>query len=167
MSLPSADGPPGGPRRAPDSRGPDPGPAEVGISTTRRKVLASLALLAAAFGLGARRPGVGDDSGQEAIPVGPLRDLPDGGAVQADFHGLPLLVVRRGEEVTALSAMCTHEGCVLDWSTGRGIIVCPCHGGEFDSTGNVLAGPPPAALLRFSVQIDQGHVYILGPQGGD
>ena len=99
--------------------------------------------------------------------MGNVQDLPEGAALQSDYYGLPLLVLRLGDDVTAVSAMCTHEGCILAWNADRRVILCPCHGGEFDPTGGVLSGPPPAALLRFLVRVEQAQIYVLRPQDGD
>lgn len=104
---------------------------------------------------------------QEGLHVGSVQDLPEKAALQSDFYGLPLLIFRVDDEVAAVSGMCTHEGCFLGWNAERKVVQCPCHGGEFDPTGQVLTGPPPAALLRFPVRIAEGQIYVLDPQFGD
>ena len=38
---------------------------------------------------------------------------------------------------------------------------CPCHGGQYDTEGNRIAGPPVRALDRYNFSIVNGHV-ILG-----
>jgi len=46
-------------------------------------------------------------------------------------------------------AFCTHLGCtpsIIDDSTTPVNIVCPCHGGRYDTLGRVLSGPPPKNL---------------------
>ncbi len=53
---------------------------------------------------------------------------------------------------TALSATCTHNGCTVYYNPTSMAITCPCHGGTFDAnTGNVLGGPPPSGLTKYSV----------------
>lgn len=49
----------------------------------------------------------------------------------------------RGEdgEVRAVSALCTHAGCVVHWNGFEGCWDCPCHGSQFDVDGKVLNGP--------------------------
>jgi succinate dehydrogenase / fumarate reductase iron-sulfur subunit len=37
---------------------------------------------------------------------------------------------------------------------------CPCHGGNFDRQGNVLAGPPPRPLDRYAFKVDSGHLLV-------
>jgi len=46
-------------------------------------------------------------------------------------------------------AFCTHLGCtpnIIDETTSPVNIVCPCHGGRYDTLGRVLSGPPPLNL---------------------
>jgi glycine/D-amino acid oxidase-like deaminating enzyme/nitrite reductase/ring-hydroxylating ferredoxin subunit len=69
------------------------------------------------------------------------------------------LVVRRGRQflavsrdrdgsLHAVSAACTHLGCVLAWNGAAGSWDCPCHGSRFSPDGEVLHGPAVAPLER-------------------
>lgn len=62
-----------------------------------------------------------------------------------------VLLRRRGRQVIALSAECTHLGCPV--RPGGAMLKCPCHGGTFDLDGKVLDGPPPAPLRRLEAVI--------------
>ncbi len=77
-------------------------------------------------------------------------------------HGVsPFYVVRLdAERVVALSAVCTHVRCILDFDRERRVIVCPCHDGRFDLAGNVLSGPPPRPLPTYTVSVRAGEVYV-------
>ena len=46
--------------------------------------------------------------------------------------------------VYALSAVCTHLGCITRFLSDEKCIACPCHGSRFDLEGNVIHGPGPA-----------------------
>lgn len=56
-------------------------------------------------------------------------------------------------ELTALSPVCTHAGCIVVWNNVEKSWDCPCHGGRYDITGHILTGPPrnnlePVPLLK-------------------
>jgi Rieske Fe-S protein len=73
-----------------------------------------------------------------------------GGAVLADRQ---LVVTRpKADEVHVLSAVCTHQGCVVD-TVANGTISCPCHGSAYSLTGEVTSGPAtrPLPAQQFSV----------------
>lgn len=69
-------------------------------------------------------------------------------------------LVRSGERVRALQATCTHLGCRTSYDRQSRSIRCPCHGGMYDIQGNVIAGPPPAALPELTTRIEDGHVMV-------
>jgi cytochrome b6-f complex iron-sulfur subunit len=62
-----------------------------------------------------------------------------------------VFILRDHEGVKALSAECTHLGCVLD-RTDRGF-QCPCHGSRFDEHGMVISGPAPRSLACYKVDL--------------
>jgi glycine/D-amino acid oxidase-like deaminating enzyme/nitrite reductase/ring-hydroxylating ferredoxin subunit len=49
-------------------------------------------------------------------------------------------------ELHAVSARCTHLGCVVSWNTAEASWDCPCHGSRFAQDGSVLEGPAVDAL---------------------
>lgn len=62
---------------------------------------------------------------------------------------------------SAVSAVCTHLGCITNWKSEEGIIACPCHGSKFDKEGNVLEAPAPRPLQRFAMALDeQGQLVV-------
>ncbi|MBI5709270.1 MAG: Rieske (2Fe-2S) protein [Candidatus Eisenbacteria bacterium] len=77
-------------------------------------------------------------------------------------HGVsPFYVVRLdAERVVALSAVCTHVRCIVDFDRERRVLVCPCHDGRFDLAGNVLSGPPPRALPTYAVSVRAGEIFV-------
>jgi Rieske Fe-S protein len=73
------------------------------------------------------------------------------------------------EPVVALSAACTHMGCIVNWEDNHHQFQCPCHGGLFDEYGQPAKGSPirylkPLARLR--TKIENGNVYIEVPAQG-
>jgi Rieske Fe-S protein len=63
--------------------------------------------------------------------------------------------------VHALSATCTHLGCQVRWDESSTRFRCPCHGGVFDKDGNVVDGPPPRALNRVDVRLEESSGTVL------
>ena len=55
---------------------------------------------------------------------------------------------------------CTHLGCPYHWDASQQRFVCPCHGGQFDITGKVLAGPPPRPLDYYESKVEGGTLYM-------
>jgi menaquinol-cytochrome c reductase iron-sulfur subunit len=55
---------------------------------------------------------------------------------------------------------CTHLGCPYHWDASQQKFICPCHGGVFDATGKVLAGPPPRPLDAFETKVENGTLYM-------
>ncbi|HET7478419.1 MAG TPA: FAD-dependent oxidoreductase [Rubrobacteraceae bacterium] len=54
-------------------------------------------------------------------------------------------------EVHAVSAVCSHLGCIVSWNPAEKSWDCPCHGSRFDVEGNVLQGPATRNLPRKNV----------------
>jgi Rieske Fe-S protein len=57
-------------------------------------------------------------------------------------HGEHKAVYRNPQgEVHAVSARCTHLGCILSWNPAETSWDCPCHGSRFSVNGEVIQGP--------------------------
>ena len=74
------------------------------------------------------------------------------------------------DEVIAISAACTHLGCIVTWDEEQKIFKCPCHDGRYDPEGRVISGPPPRPLKRHKTKIEDGKIFLATatvPYGGD
>jgi cytochrome b6-f complex iron-sulfur subunit len=107
----------------------------------------------------------GSPERRREVLLATLDQLPVGGSrTFKDVLGNDLLLVRLGEqEIRAFSVICTHLGCRVQWDQGEGNFLCPCHMGRFDTSGAVIAGPPPEPLPSFGVRIDHDKVFVTVP----
>jgi len=88
-----------------------------------------------------------------SFKVGNPSDFPPD-SVTLDTRQKVFIVREREGYFYALSAVCTHLGCIANWRPEEGLIACPCHGSKFDKRGRVLTGPAPKALPRFQITLD-------------
>ncbi|MEP7360116.1 MAG: TQO small subunit DoxD [Chloroflexota bacterium] len=71
--------------------------------------------------------------------------------------GDPAIVIKMDDGTfVAYDALCTHEGCRVGWDSISAVIVCPCHGAEFDAAdhGAALAGPTNIPLAELPLVVD-------------
>jgi succinate dehydrogenase / fumarate reductase iron-sulfur subunit len=158
---------------------------------TRRGFLSSLAVLLAGLPIvgglfAALRAGLAPAHEGEPgpIPLCRLADVPAddvlvrpigyrirrGPAVE-DIARIVLVTRDADGSVIAMSGECTHLTCPVDRrdvrkarDTPGAALECPCHGGRFSRTGEVLAGPPPRPLRRLRVQVpddENGMIQLL------
>jgi ubiquinol-cytochrome c reductase iron-sulfur subunit len=60
--------------------------------------------------------------------------------------------------------LCTHLGCIPAYKPGQHKFKCACHGGEFNSSGEEIFGPPPSPLVIPPFKIE-GTKLVLGEEG--
>jgi len=70
-----------------------------------------------------------------------------------------LYIYRDHEGVRAVSAVCTHLGCILEKSSDG--FVCPCHGSCYNDHGAVLSGPAPRNLAWYKVSRSQDGKLLI------
>jgi cytochrome b6-f complex iron-sulfur subunit len=70
-------------------------------------------------------------------------------------------VIRLAEGFRALSAVCTHLGCITRYQPDREIIACPCHGSQFTLAGDVVAGPAPRPLRWLQMSLSEKGELIV------
>lgn len=95
-----------------------------------------------------------------------LSEVPQATPVRFSSGAVEGFLVRNGDHVRALSAICTHMPCALNWSKMRTQFECPCHGAEFDSggtsTGEYGRGwLAPLPVIQVRVQEGQVQVYTV------
>ena len=101
-----------------------------------------------------------DGKGAKSMKI-PASETPIGEAKFIRFLNKPAVIIRPNEqEIYALSAICTHLGCVVKWNDAAKELICPCHGGRFDVKGTVLGGPPPKPLVSFTARVENEYIVI-------
>ena len=94
--------------------------------------------------------------------------LAPGSALMFKFGSRPTLLIHHDDGTwTALSAVCTHLACTVQYQEDKKRIHCACHGGVYDpKTGANVSGPPPKPLRRYEVKVtDVAVVVSRNPQG--
>lgn len=82
------------------------------------------------------------------------------GSVTLDLRN-SIFVVHDQGGFYALSAVCTHLGCLSVWKPEEGVIACPCHGSSFQKDGSVIAGPAPRPLPWLKMWMnDDGSLMV-------
>ncbi len=71
-----------------------------------------------------------------------IQNLPPGSATVARVEGHPVAAFRDDDgALHAVSAVCTHLGCIVNFNAAERSWDCPCHGSRFGTDGRVLEGP--------------------------
>ncbi len=116
----------------------------------------------------------GSSTTTSTIPAGPLpsgkllgsaAEVPDNHAATFTIpsNGEPGIVIHTdGGDFVAYNAVCPHMGCTVGYSSANKIMICPCHGSEFEvSNGDVIVGPAPHGLTKLKVvEGTNGNLYL-------
>ena len=91
-----------------------------------------------------------------------VADLPEGTPVAFRAGAIEGFLIRRGQDVKGLSAVCTHMGCILNYSKFRDQFECPCHGATFQTNGKPTDqyDTPLPRLPVLQVRIQRGQVEV-------
>ena len=91
----------------------------------------------------------------------PLSSVLPGEAKFFDFRGETAVIVHKmSGELIALSAVCTHLGCIVQWEKNKQDFLCPCHGGRYTEDGVVVSGPPPRPLSKLTFTVAGGVITV-------
>jgi len=77
------------------------------------------------------------------------------------FGQKPGILIRTEQgEFKALSAVCTHLDCTVQYKSDSQQIWCACHNGLYDLRGRNVSGPPPRPLEEFQVN-EEGDTLVV------
>ncbi|HVC37465.1 MAG TPA: FAD-dependent oxidoreductase [Gammaproteobacteria bacterium] len=100
--------------------------------------------------------------GSDLVKGVPLSEIADGAMLLGHAYGEPALLARRGDEIFAIGAICTHYGAPLE----HGLLVdhtvrCPWHHACFNlRTGAPLRPPALKPVSCWRVEQRDGHAYV-------
>jgi len=150
-------------------------PSRVHESVSRRALLRTAGLAAAAGVAGAviDRTVVSQPVGQQAtlVPehgtwraVAAVAEVPAGRALRFSSGPIEGVVVNDSGTIKAVSAVCTHQGCLLLLDAAAHRLRCPCHPTVFSVTGKLLSyhlATPPANLPALHARVRDGQIEVL------
>jgi len=89
-------------------------------------------------------------------------EIPEGSAKDILVGNIPAIVINtRDKGFVALSKVCTHLGCLVDYDRSNRRLLCPCHAGVYTLEGTVVSGPPPRPLKKFPLRVE-GEDIVIG-----
>src|SRR6266568_4740944 len=101
------------------------------------------------------------DLGNDSVVAARVGDLKPNTGKVFRFGSRPGILVRTAEgEYRAMSAVCTHLGCTVQYRDDTKHIWCACHNGMYDLNGRNVSGPPPRPLEGFEVQVKGDEIFV-------
>jgi Rieske Fe-S protein len=98
------------------------------------------------------------------VAVAAVHDVPLGGIKHFATEAIVGYVRHTPSGFAALSGVCTHMGCLLQWNGAARTYDCPCHGGRFSEDGSPAPSSPvwyrPLAPIATRVQGSTVEVYL-------
>jgi cytochrome b6-f complex iron-sulfur subunit len=106
-------------------------------------------------------PTIGESTAASVtLPIKPGDVKPNTGQI-FKFGIRPAILVRTSAgDLKALSAVCTHLNCTVQYRPDLSHIWCACHNGHFDLNGQNISGPPPRPLDAFVVNVRGDQIVV-------
>jgi Rieske Fe-S protein len=101
------------------------------------------------------------DLGNDAVVAARVGELKRDSGKVFRFGNRPGILVRTADdEYRAMSAVCTHLGCTVQYREDTKRVWCACHNGMYDLNGRNISGPPPRPLETFEVQVRGEEIFV-------
>ncbi|MFA6980943.1 MAG: ubiquinol-cytochrome c reductase iron-sulfur subunit [Ignavibacteriaceae bacterium] len=96
-----------------------------------------------------------------SVLAGKISDFEKDSGKIIRFGNKPVLVIRtEKDEFKAMSAVCTHLDCTVQYKKEMGLIWCACHNGKYDLNGKNVSGPPPRPLDMYQVNKQGENIFV-------
>ncbi|HEX8562986.1 MAG TPA: FAD-dependent oxidoreductase [Flavobacterium sp.] len=83
----------------------------------------------------------------------PLNEIPENQGKVVEIDGKKVAVFHsESGEMKAISAVCTHMGCIIHWNGAEKTWDCPCHASRFDTNGCIIEGPALTPLKKVEIR---------------
>ena len=101
---------------------------------------------------------MGDD---HFVPSIKENEIKDNTMKPVRIKGRPILLVRKGNQIFAVSNRCPHEGCTFEGGILRDyLVMCPCHGWKFDIRNGKYEENEAITIETYRCIIENGKVYV-------
>jgi Rieske Fe-S protein len=125
------------------------------LMISRRQFL----ILTAGVVAGCKTGGVPAANEEQTVNAGAVSNY-DADGIYNNFRNQGFFVIRKGDKLFALSAICTHRKCKLTAEPDRSFY-CKCHGSTFDPGGHVTDGPAKRDLpILPTITNEQGQLIV-------
>lgn len=69
------------------------------------------------------------------------------------------IIIRQKQNYKAFSSKCTHLGCSINKADGK-ILVCPCHGSQYNTEGDPVKGPANKPLQKLDFEDHENELVV-------
>ncbi len=99
----------------------------------------------------------------DLLDAGPIENYAAEGITGTWARTRRVILVRHGPRLYALTARCTHRGCVVRPGPDHNGFVCPCHHAAYGIEGRVVKPPAKLALDHLAIHVDDQKHVIVNP----
>jgi cytochrome b6-f complex iron-sulfur subunit len=111
-------------------------------------------------------PPAATDLGGDSVVAAKVNELKVNSGKIFRFGSRPGLLVRTADgDYRAMSAVCTHLNCTVQYRSDVREVWCACHNGFYDLNGRNVSGPPPRPLDSYDVHINGDDVVVSRRRG--
>lgn len=98
---------------------------------------------------------------QNSVVAAKVKDVANNSGLIFKFGNKPGILIRTATgELKAFSATCTHLDCIVQYRSDQKLIWCACHNGQYNLSGQNIAGPPPRPLEEYTVNVRGDDIVV-------